>query len=79
MKIKIKNIDTLILKKIDLLAKKKGLSRNKFLNIYFENIINQNHLFNVYSDYENLVKKVEEEIKNNTKVLNKTCEVLLRH
>ncbi len=78
MKIKIRNIDTLTLKKIDILAKKKGISRNKFLNIYFENIVTQNQLLNIYSDYENLLKKVEDEIKNNTEVLSKTCEVLLK-
>lgn len=38
MDIKIRNLDVVIVKKIDEMAKKKGMSRNEFLKLYVENL-----------------------------------------
>lgn len=38
MEIKVRNVDVAAVKKIDELAKQKGMSRNQFLKLYVENL-----------------------------------------
>lgn len=77
MEIKIENLSTDFVKKIDDMAKKKGVSRNEFLKNYFTNIAIQNELFSVFNRNEKLLKKLEFSINENSKVLKKINESIL--
>ena len=69
MEIKISNLEEEIVEKLDLLAKKKNISREELLYNYVMNISNQKEIFNTFSKYENLLNIVEKSINDNTKVL----------
>lgn len=56
------------------MAKKKGLSRQAFLKIYFERIAYQKELFDIYSNYEKLLQRIENSISKNTEIINKIYE-----
>ncbi|CEK36624.1 hypothetical protein UMC2PCS14_00481 (plasmid) [[Clostridium] sordellii] len=77
MEIKIENLSIDFVKKIDDMAKKKGVSRNEFLKNYFTNIAIQNELFNVFTRNERLLSKLEFSINENSKVLKKVNESIL--
>lgn len=77
MEIKIENLSIDFIKKIDDMAKEKGVSRNEFLKNYFTNIAIQNELFNVFTRNERLLSKLEFSINENSKVLKKVNESIL--
>ncbi|CEP45881.1 Uncharacterised protein [[Clostridium] sordellii] len=77
MEIKIENLSIDFVKKIDDMAKEKGVSRNEFLKNYFTNIAIQNELFNVFTRNERLLSKLEFSINENSKVLKKVNESIL--
>ncbi|GAA0106549.1 hypothetical protein UT300013_31730 [Paraclostridium sordellii] len=77
MEIKIENLSIDFVKKIDDIAKKKGVSRNEFLKNYFTNIAIQNELFNVFTRNERLLYQLEFSINENSKVLKKVNESIL--
>lgn len=77
MEIKIENLSIDFVKKIDDMAKKKGVSRNEFLKNYFTNIAIQNELFNVFTRNEGLLSQLEFSINENSKVLKKVNESIL--
>lgn len=71
MEIKIENLDTNTIEKIDCMAKKKGLKRSEFLERYVKLIALKDELFNAFSKYENIYNDVEKALLNNTEILNK--------
>lgn len=75
MEIKVTNLSDETIDKLDVLAKKKGLSREEFLYKFIMNISNQENIFNVFSRYEKLLNMIENCLNENTKVLNKSKEL----
>lgn len=65
----IKRIDSLTVDNIDNLAKKKGLSRNEFIVSYLNHIAEIDTLFCVFNRYEILLKRVEQSLEENKKII----------
>lgn len=74
MDINIVNLSEDTIKKLDILAKKKGVSREELLYKFIENISNQEKIYDVFSRYEILLKRIERTLNNNTKVLNELID-----
>ena len=62
-------IDSSIINKIDIMAKKKGLSRNDFIVSYLNHIAEIDTLFCVFNRYEILLKRVEESLEQNREII----------
>ena len=74
MDINIVNLSEDTIKKLDILAKKKGISREELLYKFIENISNQEKIYDVFSRYEILLKRIEKTLNNNTKALNELID-----
>ncbi|MGX4601695.1 hypothetical protein [Faecalimicrobium sp. JNUCC 81] len=55
----IRNLDSSVVDKLDILVKKKNLSRNEYLVSYLNYISEIDTLFLAFDRYETLLKKVE--------------------
>ena len=75
MDINIINLSEITIEKLDILAEKKGVSREELLYKFVMNISNQGEVFNVFTKYENLLKIVENSLNENTKILNRLLEL----
>ena len=69
MDIKIRNIDAITIKKIDEIAKEKGLSRQQFLKNYIETLSVLGAIKESETKYVDLVNQLSFLIKENTNVL----------
>ena len=58
MDIKVRNVDPVAIKKIDELAKAKGISRNEYLKKYISQIAAMKEMKEVENKYSNLVNAV---------------------
>ncbi len=67
--IKIRDIDPAVVTKIDDLAKQKGMSRNAFLKMYIENLSVLGELKAQEDRFTQLVKTVNDTIKENAREL----------
>lgn len=67
MEIKVRGVDPAAVKKIDELAKTKGISRNEFLKIYLENLSVLNSLKNSQVRFEEALSTVGMLLKNQQK------------
>ena len=62
-------INNSTISKIDKLANKKGVSRNEFIVSYFNYISEIDNLFCVFNKYEILLKRVEQSLEENRKII----------
>ena len=74
MNINIVNLSEDTIKKLDILAKKKGISREELLYKFVENISNQEKIYYVFNKYEILLKQIEKGLNENTKLLNELID-----
>lgn len=67
MEIKIRNLDPSTVKKIDMLAKRKGLSRQEYLKNHLES-------FAVNDLHSDIIDRYEKQLEVNTMLLEKNAE-----
>ena len=70
----IRNVDAAVLAKIDELAKQKGISRNKMVNIILETYTTSDRIKEVEERYAGLVTLIADAINNNTIALDNLKE-----
>ena len=70
----IRNVDAATLAKIDELAKQKGISRNKMVNIILETYTTSDRIKEVEERYAGLVALIADAISNNTIALDNLKE-----
>lgn len=69
MEIKVRDLDPVVVKKIDELAKKKSMSRNEYLKQFLSQYAIAEELLSVENKYENLVDKLSEMIEQSQDVI----------
>ena len=74
MEIKIRNLSATTVNELNLIAKKKGITRQQLLKNYIDKLALSNEVIEVESKYETLVKKVLGVIDLNTKTINSFME-----
>lgn len=74
MEIKIRNIDENVVRKIDDMAAKKGVSRNEFLRTQIEYIALAPELISRDEKYERLVREVKDALDQNTRAIRMLLE-----
>lgn len=72
----IRNVDATVLAKIDELAKQKGISRNKMVNIILETYTTSDRIKEIEERYVGLVTLIADAINNNTIALDNLKEQL---
>lgn len=74
MEIKIRNLSATTINELNLIARRKGITRQQLLKNYIDKLALSNELIEVESKYETLVKKVLGVIDLNTKTINSFME-----
>jgi hypothetical protein len=69
MDIKVRNVDPVAIKKIDELAKAKGISRNEYLKKYISQIAAMKEMKEVENKYSNLVNAVVDRLEQANDVI----------
>lgn len=72
--IKIRNLDEGVIKKIDKLAEKKGISRNEYLKAQMELLVLAPVILEQQDKYSILINKITKVLEYNTLALNKFLE-----
>ncbi|MQW24019.1 MULTISPECIES: hypothetical protein [unclassified Lactococcus] len=79
MELKIRNLTEVESQKLDELAKKEGLSKDKYITEVLRNHLKGDDLLKANHDFfENEVAKVIEVIKDNNKVINRAYDYMER-
>ncbi len=73
----IRNVDSGVLAKIDELAKQKGISRNKLVNIILENFAFTDKIKETESKYSGLVETTTDAINNVTLALQQLQQLVI--
>lgn len=76
MNISLRDVDPLAIKKIDELAKKKGISRNEYLKIYISQIAIMKDLNEIENRYANLVDAVTDRLEQANDVIRENSMLL---
>lgn len=76
MDIKVRNVDPVAIKKIDELAKAKGISRNEYLNKYISQIAAMKEMKEVENKYSNLVNAVVDRLEQANDVIRENSMLL---
>lgn len=76
MDIKIRNVDPVAIKKIDELAKKKGISRNEYLKNQISKIAVMKETKEVENRYSNLVNAVVDRLEQSNDVIRENSVLL---
>lgn len=74
MEIKIRNLSETTVNELNLIAKKKGITRQQLLKNYIDKLALSNEVIEVENKYETLVKKALGVINLNTKTMNSFME-----
>lgn len=74
MEIKIRNLSATTINELNLIARRKGITRQQLLKNYIDKLALSNEVIEVESKYETLVKKVLGVIDLNTKTINSFME-----
>ncbi|GAA0225186.1 hypothetical protein [Metaclostridioides mangenotii] len=74
MEIKIRNLSATTVNELNLISKKKGITRQQLLKNYIDKLALSYEVIEVESKYETLVKKVLGVIDLNTKTINSFME-----
>ena len=76
MDIKVRNVDPVAIKKIDELAKAKGISRNEYLKKYILQIAAMKEMKEVENKYSNLVNAVVDRLEQANDVIRENSMLL---
>ena len=76
MDIKVRNVDPVAIKKIDELAKAKGISRNEYLKKYISQIAAMKEMKEVENKYSNLVNAVVDRLEQANVVIRENSMLL---
>ena len=76
MDIKVRNVDPVTIKKIDELAKAKGISRNEYLKKYISQIAAMKEMKEVENKYSNLVNAVVDRLEQANDVIRENSMLL---
>ena len=76
MDIKVWNVDPVAIKKIDELAKAKGISRNEYLKKYISQIAAMKEMKEVENKYSNLVNAVVDRLEQANDVIRENSMLL---
>lgn len=76
MDIKVRNVDPVAIKKIDELAKAKGISRNEYLKKYISKIAVMKDLNEIENRYSNLVDAVADRLEQANDVIRENSILL---
>ena len=76
MDIKVRNVDPVAIKKIDELAKAKGISRNEYLKKYISQIAAMKEMKEVDNKYSNLVNAVVDRLEQANDVIRENSMLL---
>ena len=76
MNISLRDVDPVAIKKIDELAKKRGMSRNEYLKIYISQIAIMKDLNEIESRYANLVDAVTDRLEQANDVIRENSMLL---
>lgn len=76
MDIKVRNVDPVAIKKIDELAKAKGISRNEYLKKYISQIAAMKEMKEVENKYSNLVNEVVDRLEQANDVIRENSMLL---
>ena len=76
MDIKVRNVDPVAIKKIDELAKAKGISRNEYLKKYISQIAAMKEMKEVENKYSNLVNAVVDRLEQANDVIRENSILL---
>ena len=76
MDIKVRNVDPVAIKKIDELAKAKGISRNEYLKKYISQIAAMKEMKAVENKYSNLVNAVVDRLEQANDVIRENSMLL---
>lgn len=76
MDIKVRNVDPVAIKKIDELAKAKGISRNEYLKKYISQIAAMKEMKEVENKYSNLVNAVVDRLEQTNDVIRENSMLL---
>lgn len=76
MDIKVRNVDPVAIKKIDELAKAKGISRNEYLKKYISQIAAMKEIKEVENKYSNLVNAVVDRLEQANDVIRENSMLL---
>lgn len=76
MDIKVRNVDPVAIKKIDELAKAKGISRNEYLKKYISQIAVMKEMKEVENKYSNLVNAVVDRLEQANDVIRENSMLL---
>ena len=76
MDIKVRNVDPVAIKKIDELAKTKGISRNEYLKKYISQIAAMKEMKEVENKYSNLVNAVVDRLEQANDVIRENSMLL---
>ena len=76
MDIKVRNVDPVAIKKIDELAKAKGISRNEYLKKYISQIDAMKEMKEVENKYSNLVNAVVDRLEQANDVIRENSMLL---
>ena len=76
MDIKVRNVDPVAIKKIEELAKAKGISRNEYLKKYISQIAAMKEMKEVENKYSNLVNAVVDRLEQANDVIRENSMLL---
>ena len=76
MDIKVRNVDPVAIKKIDELAKAKGISRNEYLKKYISQIAAMKEMKEVENKYSNLLNAVVDRLEQANDVIRENSMLL---
>ena len=78
MNISLRNIDQVAIKKIDELAKKKGISRNEYLKMYIQQIAIIKDINEMDNKYSNLVAAITDRLEQANDVIHENNVMMER-
>ena len=78
MNISLRNIDPVAIKKIDELAKKKGISRNEYLKMYIQQIAIIKDINEMDNKYSNLVDAITDRLEKANDVIHENNVMMER-
>ena len=78
MNISLRNIDPVSIRKIDELAKKKGISRNEYLKMYIQQIAIIKDINEMDNKYSNLVDTITDRLEQSNDVIHENNVMMER-
>ena len=78
MNISLRNIDPVAIRKIDELAKKKGISRNEYLKMYIQQIAIIKDINEMDNKYSNLVDTITDRLEQSNDVIHENNVMMER-